>query len=105
MVSMEGFEPSRLEARSLRPLRLPFRHMDMLSCRAWESNPPETACRTVALPENEPCVAQLPAARWGSRESNAEQAPYQRAQVTVPSYPDILREVPAEGVEPTLNRF
>ena len=39
-----------------------------------------------------------PAGRWGSRESNAERAPYQRAQVTVPSYPCV--PVRAPGIEP-----
>ncbi len=50
---------------------------------AWGSNPPGPACRAGALPESEPR-----ARGWGSRESNTERAPYQRAQVTVPSYPD-----------------
>src|SRR5689334_12717124 len=68
-------------------------------------------------------------AEWGSRESNTERAPYQRVQVTVPSYPECSfvigalgiepsqsvyktpgpdqdhAPVPVEGFEPTLNRF
>ena len=53
-------------------------------CGAWGSNPPVPACGAGALPESE--LRE----RWGSRESNTERAPYQRAQVTVPSYPAIM---------------
>ncbi len=75
------------EARFLRPLRLPVspRGHDPRFEGAGRGDRTHLnrLVEPVLSPESEP-RADL----WGSRESNTERAPYQRAQVTVPSYPE-----------------